>query len=281
MLDRPCRDEEFGKGIGGNPGSNNRALSLFNPTWRMMNLIKNSNFGEGPEEFGADTPITPQENFVNGVYSSVDEAIACELDRLRSEDGIIPTCKIGCCYCCRHHILMDIAEAHTLAQYVKRELSADRINDLRMRTHQWHEWHNSRPGRYPSARIDKRVDLSTYDPCCPLLVNGECSAYPVRPVVCRTHLVSSHPRLCSAVHNPESTEDAPVVLTSIMTVTSPFSKVIRDYIENLGIDFSQSTMLLPQWLAIEMGWDFALSLRFLKGIRQRYNLPHTPSRNRN
>jgi hypothetical protein len=114
----------------------------------MMNLIENSNFGMGPEEFGADIPITPQENFVNGVYSSVDEATACALDRLRSEHGIIPTCKVGCCHCCRHHILTNIAEAHTLAQYVKRELSVDQINDLRMRTQQWHEWDNSRPGRY-------------------------------------------------------------------------------------------------------------------------------------
>jgi len=69
----------------------------------MMNLIENGNFGMGPEELGADIPIAPQENFVNGVYSSVDEAIACGLDRLRREDGIIPACKLGCCHCCRYH----------------------------------------------------------------------------------------------------------------------------------------------------------------------------------
>ena len=224
-----------------------------------MNLIENSNFGMDPEKFGADIPITPQENFVNGVYSSMDEAITCELDRLRREGGIIPTCKIGCCHCCRYHILIDIAEVHTLAQYVKRELSVDQINDLRMRTHQWHEWDNSRPGRYPSAKVDEQIDLSNYDPCCPLLVNGACIAYPVRPVVCRTYLVSSHPRLCYAVHDPELKEDAPVVLTSIVTATRPFSKAIKDHIENAGVDFSRSIMLLPQGLAIEMSWDFAIS----------------------
>jgi hypothetical protein len=226
----------------------------------MMNLIENSNFGMGPEEFGADIPITPQENFVNGVYSSVDEATACGLDRLRSEHGIIPTCKVGCCHCCRHHILTNIAEAHTLAQYVKRELSVDQINDLRMRTQQWHEWDNSRPGRYLPANIDEQTDLSNYDHCCPLLVNSACSAYPVRPVVCRTHFVCSHPQSCCAANDPECTEDAPVVLTSVVTATSPFSMAIRDHIENAGLNFSRSIMLLPHWLAIEMGWDFAISL---------------------
>jgi len=226
----------------------------------MMSLIEDGNFGMDPGEFGADIPITPQENFVNGVYFSVDEATARELDRLRSEAGIVPTCKMGCCDCCSYHILTNIAEAHTLAQYVKRALSVDQINDLRARTHQWHERDNSRPGRYPSSTGDEQIDLSNYGPCCcPLLVDGACIAYPARPVVCRTHLVSSHPRLCCATLDPESTEDTPAVLTSILTATSPFSKAIRDHIENAGVDFSRSRMLLPHWLAIKMGWDFAIS----------------------
>jgi len=226
----------------------------------MMYSIENSNFGMGPEKFGADIPITPQENFVNGVYSSVDKAAASGLDRLRSEYGIIASCKLGCCHCCRQHILTNIAEAHNLAQYVRRELSTDQINALRMRTLQWHEWDNSRPGRYPSADIDAQTDLSNYEPCCPLLVNGTCIAYSVRPVVCRTHFVSSHPLSCSAATDPESTEDAPMKLTAVVTATSPFSMAIRDHIENAGLDFSRSIMLLPHWLALKMDWDFAISL---------------------
>jgi Fe-S-cluster containining protein len=210
--------------------------------------------------FGADIPITSQENFVNGVYSLVDEATACQLDRLRSQDVIIPTCKLGCCHCCRYHILTNILEAHALAQYIKREFSIQQINDLRMRTQQWHKWDNSRPGRYPSANIDEQTDLSNYDPCCPLLVNGACSAYRVRPVVCRTHFVSSPALACCAANDPESTEDAPVKLTSVVKATSPFSRVVRNHIEKTGLDFSRSMMLLPHSLAIEMGWDFALSL---------------------
>ena len=223
-------------------------------------MIENRNFGTDSEEFGTHIPIVLQEDFVNGVYSSVDEATACGLDRLRNENGIIPTCRLGCYHCCRYHILMNIAEAHTLAQYVKRELSVDQMNDLRMRTQLWHEWDNSRPGRYPSANINEQTDLSNYDHCCPLLVNGECCAYPVRPVVCRTHFVCSHPLFCSAANDPESTEDAPVALTSVVTATSPFSTAIKDHIENAGLDFSRSIMLLPHWLAIEMDWDFAISL---------------------
>jgi hypothetical protein len=35
---------------------------------------------------------------------------------------------------------------------------------------------------------------------------------------------------------------------------------IRDHIENAGLDFSRSIMLLPHWLALKMDWDFAISL---------------------
>ena len=221
-------------------------------------MSEKSNSGMTPKECGADTHIALPENFVNDVYSLVDAAVGCELERLRSEEGIIPSCKAGCDHCCRYHIAMNIAEAQTLATYIRRELSEGQINDLRMRTHQWHEWDQSRPGR-PSPIFGERTDLSNYDHCCPMLVNGTCSVYPVRPVVCRAHFAYSHPRYCRAVNDPESTEDTPTVLKSVETVAEQASLAIREQIENAGLDCSRSIMLLPQWLAIEMGWDFAIS----------------------
>ena len=227
-----------------------------------MNLIENSHFSKSSEEFRADIPISPQESFINNVYVSVDKAIACELDRLRSEEGIIPTCKLGCCHCCRYHILTNISEAHTLAQYVNRELSPVQINDLRMRTQQWHEWEHSRPGRYPSssANISEQTDLSSYDHCCPMLANDACIAYPVRPAMCRTYFVCSPPLSCLTANGPESAQEAPEVLTSVVTAARHFSKEIKDHIENTGMDCSRSIMLLPHGLAIHMGWNFAISI---------------------
>ena len=76
---------------------------------------------------------------------------------------------------------------------------------------------------------------------------------PFMPLLC------SHPLSCCSANDPESKEDAPVVLKSVVTAASPFSMAIRDHIENEGLDFSRTIMLLPHWLAIEMGWDFAIS----------------------
>lgn len=222
-------------------------------------MLEMCDLATAPKECGAEMPTASEENFVNGVYSSVDAATSCELARLRSEDGIVASCKPGCSHCCRYHILTNIAEAQALAVFVRRELSAGQISELRLRTQQWHEWDNSRPGR-PSAIIKGKADISSYEHCCPLVVKGACSVYPVRPVVCRAHFVSSPPSSCCAANDPESTEDAPVVLKSVVTAADPFAAAIREHIEDAGLDFSRSMMLLPQGLAVEMGWDFAISL---------------------
>lgn len=200
-----------------------------------------------------------EEIFVRGIYSSVDETIASELYRLSREDSIVSSCRPGCSHCCRYHILMNILEARVLAQYVRRELPLDQIDALRARTGRWHEWDSSRPGRRPSPRLEEQSVPSHYDPCCPLVVDGACIAYPVRPIVCRTHFVRSPPLLCSEASKPESHVATPVVLVSVLAETSRFSTAMKEHIENAGLDFSRSIMLLPQWLAIEMAWEFAVS----------------------
>lgn len=205
--------------------------------------------------------MTSEEKLVTDVYASVDEATTCALEQLRDKEGVIASCKLGCCHCCRFFILTNVAEARTLTQYIRRNFSADQIEELRMRTRKWHEWELSRPEIHPPSGLAKRIDFLGYEHGCPLLSNGACSVYPVRPVVCRAHFVSSDPLSCLAINDPKSEEAAPSVLMSVAAASSAFSRTMRDHIEKItGLDFSRSQMLLPHWLAIEMGWDFAISL---------------------
>ncbi len=227
---------------------------------RGVNLIANGRCDPELGGCGGDVPVAAEEDFVKGVYASVDEVTTRGLERLCREEGISVSCRPGCCHCCRHHILVNVAEARTLAQYVRRELSVDQMDALQMRTRQWHEWDDSRPGRPGSGGAAGRTDLTRYDPCCPLLVKGVCLAYPVRPIVCRTHFVRSDPLSCRATNDPESTEDPPVVLTPIVQAGRPFALALRHHIENSGSDFSRSILLLPQGLARQMDWDFAVAL---------------------
>ena len=224
-----------------------------------MNLVKNKYTAANPDESLADFTITSQASKVRQAYREMDEAAVIGLERLEREDGIVASCKLGCSHCCQFHIVTNIAEAVTLAQYIKKQLSADQVEELRIRTQKWHAWDSSRPGRYPTENIDTKIDFSDYIHCCPLLVNGKCIVYPVRPSVCRTHYVCSQPLLCLAANNPKSELEPPIVMKSILEMTNSFSLEIKELIEKAGIDFSRSIMLLPHWLAIQMDWDFAIS----------------------
>lgn len=219
--------------------------------------MEESHSSKAGEELGRDLPLTPEESFVMAVYSSMDKAIAGRLELLRVEDGLIPACKIGCSHCCRFHILINIAEARTLAQFVRRNFSPKQFDSLRMRTEQWHEWDNAMRWRYSLHSTAQRSELSIYDPCCPLLVDGACSAYDVRPTACRAHFVSSNPFYCHAANDPASSEARPSVIASLATSASTFSMAMRTLVEKTGIDYSRTTTLLPHGLAIEMDWDFA------------------------
>lgn len=56
-----------------------------------MTFFEGSEFGTYSDTFGAVIPNTLQEIFVNSVYSSVDEAVRRELNRLRIKDRVITT----------------------------------------------------------------------------------------------------------------------------------------------------------------------------------------------
>jgi hypothetical protein len=222
---------------------------------RIMQTIAGDDIATNAEACGGDIPVTPQEALVIGVYASVDEAASRELVQLRTEEGVVPSCTRGCCSCCGQHIQTNVAEAHALGQFIKRSFSARQTSDLRRRTQQWLAWEIARRGRPAPAAPARSSDFSGYDPCCPLLVDRACSAYPVRPIICRTHFVSSDPAACRPSHDQRPVAIAPVVLTSIIRTAGPFSKPLRADIENAGLDFSRSIMLLPHWLVLEMGWD--------------------------
>ena len=192
--------------------------------------------------------------FTAQIYRRAEQAIATELARLRDEEGIVPSCRQGCAACCGQHILATVVEARCLAAYVRSEFSAAQIRALKERTRRWHRWDRRR--LQPETNARPSDDDSS---ACPLLIDGSCSVYPMRPLTCRTHFVATDPRYCRMNNDPRSSGGAPVSLSSVVLATGAFSAAIRARIEAENGDYLESIMLLPHWLSIEMGWAFAPS----------------------
>lgn len=203
----------------------------------------------------ADPAMTDREILVARVYAAVDEAAGREIARLKREEGIVPSCKRGCSgCCCGQHIQTNALEAHALGQFIKRTFSQQQIAALRQRTLKWHAADTVRRGRPGDGVIPE--EHAGDAPCCPMLVEQVCSAYPFRPIICRTHYVSSDPSACRPPSGHHPVGALPVTLISIIEATHPLAEALRAATATAGCDYSRSIMLLPHWLAKEMGWDF-------------------------
>lgn len=223
-----------------------------------MDTISDSEFAVGFNKCRIGFLNTKQDNFIKSIYSSADEATGRELNRLYVEEGVIPACGPGCYHCCDQHVFTNIVEARVLAHHIKREFSGDQIESLRIRTQKWHEWDETRLCRHRATRMNEKF-ICPARQFCPMLVEGKCSVYAMRPLICRTHFVCSDSSACRSPNDPEHIKDDPVVLASVLVATNSFSAQIREHIEKAGLNYYASIMLLPHLLAIEMDWDFANS----------------------
>jgi Fe-S-cluster containining protein len=186
------------------------------------------------------------------VFEAVDKEIRDELVRLRDEEGIIPTCHKGCYSCCRQQIATPLPEAHTVTQYIKRNFNKNELDDLKERLDYWFSWVRKELPQYLQKELDANEAFYNYGPYCPLLVNGACSVYPVRPLVCRGYYVASDPRSCLPITDESALEEEPTVLSTVPGVGTKHAMQIRAMIEMRGLNFDDAVFLLPQWLISHM-----------------------------
>ena len=196
---------------------------------------------------------TPYERFMLGVYRDIDKEIKKELEKFRLE-GIASVCEKGCYFCCRQKVPISLPEAHVLGQYIKRELSAQQKDELRKMMADWFDWVKNELPKYGKTPEDEMAAFYDHGPYCPLLVDGSCLAYTARPFACRTHYVSSSPDNCRSYAAVLHAPDERTMLRAILNATKPFAMRIRQSIEANEVDVEEAMVLIPQGLAIEMGW---------------------------
>lgn len=84
-------------------------------------------------------------------------------------------CAEGCAYCCHLKVLTTAPEAIRIAEYLRKSLAPDALAAVRDRVAKTDAVTR---GMSMEERARARVP-------CPLLENGRCAAYPVRPLACR------------------------------------------------------------------------------------------------
>jgi hypothetical protein len=149
-------------------------------------------------------PFAPDEvvALVEAFHEQVDRGLETRAELAKRKLQVI-ACGRGCNTCCHEPIMVTMAEAITVARWLARpENEAARLGFLE-RYPAWEE-----KAAAPLARLAEMVRTGNEEEglalhmstlaMCPLNLDGDCSVYPVRPVVCRDAHALDTPANCGA-----------------------------------------------------------------------------------
>jgi Fe-S-cluster containining protein len=152
------------------------------------------------------------------VLQSLDDSVIARTATQLSETGQTISCKAGCGACCRHMVSLSLFEAEALCAWI-RTLPESRQQELARR---FHDAFLKLADAGIIDRMAKKGWLTEGDAAarlildylyqripCPFLEDERCSIYPIRPLICREHLVTSAPQHCV---DPAKLQVAPVYL---------------------------------------------------------------------
>lgn len=104
------------------------------------------------------------------------EQVDALTEKIKKKPGVSFDCKAGCSYCCSLRVAATPPEIFLIARHL-RQMPDDEQNKLleRLRLH---------------AEAARDVATENYFIPCVMLAEGQCTIYPIRPVMCRKYLSS-------------------------------------------------------------------------------------------
>ncbi|MEQ1599648.1 MAG: YkgJ family cysteine cluster protein [Methylophilaceae bacterium] len=148
----------------------------------------------------AETPITLKK--LKPYISGQAKKAHSELDALMSE--VPNVCKSGCSACCYQMVSVHTWEEELIIDYIKSSMHVKTKAQVRKQLLAW--WRYLKSILRPSTRENpitqqeqKQLALTMIQNkvMCPFLVDSKCSIYPVRPAMCRAHVVTDAPERCA------------------------------------------------------------------------------------
>jgi Fe-S-cluster containining protein len=162
-----------------------------------------------------------------GRSTDVDACVALvrRVDRLLEqaaqhlpEAGAALACRIGCNFCCHLQVRVLPHEAIALFRYLQSQMPADTADRVRAKLKEY---------TAPSAAAQARR-------ACAFLVDGECSAYEVRPSACAAYHSLSRQR-CEQSFQEPALPAGTVALESLMVVSMALEDAVSLALRTRGL----------------------------------------------
>ena len=175
------------------------------------------------------------------VYQGCEDAATRTLARL----GVTPTCTAGCSHCCNLEIPISRAEGEAIALWLTANATPEALDAIRARLRAWLAWYRDEYPKLVASGVSRVDAFFRHAPACALLDGDRCSAYPVRPITCRNHLVSSPVAEC----DPATGSGDPTMILDVARASFDHVAELRALIESQGGSYLASIHLIGEWLA--------------------------------
>ncbi|OGS92720.1 MAG: hypothetical protein A2061_04425 [Gallionellales bacterium GWA2_59_43] len=133
-------------------------------------------------------------------------AVAREVKRIYFDTdvqmkSIAKVCTDNCPHCCHQNVRVHFGEGPIIEKFIREEMAAEVKARVKENLAEWLAYFDSVT---PSGRILAEADILQFEkqitldrmPCA-FLVDGRCSIYKTRPLVCRTHSVNDSSSECN------------------------------------------------------------------------------------
>lgn len=120
-------------------------------------------------------------------------------------------CRMGCSWCCHQSVFASTHEVLVIEDYLTTHFSSEVLEGVKLAA-------AKKVGR--TKKVSNK-DLLKMQGACPLLKNGVCMVYPVRPMACRIYL-SSDVKTCIDKYNRPGHKDAKPALFAFMMDAGQF-----------------------------------------------------------
>ena len=137
------------------------------------------------------------------------------------EGGAHLACRAGCNFCCHLQVRVLPHEAIALFRYLQSRMAPATADRVRMKIREYA--HTPDLARHAGARR-----------ACAFLVEGECSAYAVRPSACAAYHSVSRPRCEQSFHDP-SLPSGTVALEALMVVALALEEGVSAGLHTQGL----------------------------------------------
>lgn len=165
---------------------------------------------------------------IEDLYITID-GLNDSIIALAEKQNMKVACHKGCQWCCHQAVYANSYELHYLSERVKAVISKEKIA----------RWIDAAEAKYAVTSKMNEEQVAAYKSPCPLLENGACSIYAIRPMACRIYLSTRLDTCVEFYRNPGNKENYPALIDFPLCAGRMMNEGFMAALKEYGIDTAE------------------------------------------